>query len=111
MWAALSKKVLPFRRICPSSGSRTGDAAQGDGLSAAGGSQQGQRGSVCVELDRQMEGPQPLSDVYMQAHQRFPPLCSRFSSSSTVSRNTAEMAMFTSTHRSAPASSLVRQSW
>ena len=57
----------------------------------------------------QGEAIQLLFNVHFQAHARPPAFCC-FSSRFTASSTTAEMTMSTSTHRRAPASSLVRQS-
>ena len=72
--------------------------------------QQGKGFVFGVKPHVQLKIAQFLADVYKKCHQRPPPF-SRFSSRFTASRNTAERAMFTSTHFSAPASSLMRQSW
>ena len=89
-------------------------ALEGHGLAAPGGSQQGQRLVPGLKPDLQAEVSQLLLNVHGERHYRPPPfparLC-RASSRFTASRNTAEMAMFTSTQRRASASLLVRQSW
>ena len=100
---------LPLVRL-----QNTGNAAQRHGFAAAGGPQQRQRDALfCIKLNFQLEGAQLLADVYGKRHHRTPfRVCRcRVSSRFTASKNTAEMATFTSTHRAAPASSLVRQSW
>ena len=90
-----------------------GDALEGHRLAAPRGPQQGQRLIPGVELDRQMKISQGLSDVHGKRHYRLPPFPARFwraSSRFTANRNTAEMAMFTSTQRRASVSLSVRQS-
>ena len=91
----------------------TGDAAERDAFSAAGSTQQSQCLLSGGQLRLQLEGAQLLSNTDEQAHLGPPfrrPWRSRVSSRLTAIRNTAEMAMFTSTHFKAPASSLIRQS-
>ena len=86
---------------------------EGHGLAAPRGSQQGQRLVPGLEPDLQPEIPQLLLNVHGERHYRPPPFPARLclaSSRFTASRNTAEMAMFTSTQRRASASLSVRQS-
>ena len=90
------------------------DAPQCHGFAAAGGSQQGQTFVFRFKPDFQLKVSHFLTNIHGKGHQRPPPfpVCRwRVSSRFTASRNTAEMAMFTSTHFNAPRSSLVRQSW
>ena len=79
------------------------------GFPAAGGPQQGQGPGLCLKLYTQVKIPKPLFHIYQKGH-HAPPF-RRVSSRFSASRNAAEMARFTSTHRNAPAVSPVRQSW
>ena len=84
-----------------------GDALERHGFSTAGGPEQGQRSIASLKLYIQGKAPQALVNGNGETH-----VCTslRRSSRFTASRNMADRAMFTSTHRRAPASSLVRQS-
>ena len=94
-------------------GQDPGNALEGHGFPAAGSAQQGQDLVFRVKPGFQMKRAQCFSDIHMehQARTSFPFRFCRLSNRLTVSKKTAEMAMFTSTQRRAPASSLVRQSW
>ena len=86
------------------------DAAQGHALAAAGCTQNGRGGVPGGEVRTEGKAVQLFLDVHFQTHGRPPAFCF-FSSRLTASSTTAEMTMSTSTHRMAPSSSLVRQSW
>ena len=87
------------------------DAAQGHALAAAGCAEDGGSGVARCEIGVEGKAFKPLGNGHFQTHACLPPcLCLR-SSRLTASSTTAEMTMSTSTHRIAPASSLVRQSW
>ena len=93
------------------------DALEGEGLAAARGAQEGDDlvGALELEGHVQREAPQALPDVHEEGHYDHLPTTansrSRRSMRLTARSTTAEMARFTSTQASAPASSPVRQSW
>ena len=84
-----------------------GDALERYGFPAAGSTKQGQRRIARLKLYIQSKVSQALANGNGETH-----VCTslRRSSRFTASKNIADRAMFTSTHRRAPASSLVRQS-
>ena len=79
-------------------------------FTAAGSAQQGGGGVAGGKSGAQGEAVQLFFNVDFKAH-FLPPAFCFFSSRFTASSTTAEMAISTSTHRMAPSSSLVRQSW
>ena len=86
------------------------DAPQCHAFAAAGSSQQSGGGVAGGKGGAEGEAVQLFFNVDFKAHFRAPAFCF-FSSRFTASSTTAEMAISTSTHRMAPSSSLVRQSW
>ena len=86
------------------------NAPQGHAFAAAGSAQQGGGGVAGGKGGAQGEAVQLFFNVDFKAHFRAPAFCF-FSSRFTASSTTAEMPISTSTHRMAPSSSLVRQSW
>ena len=86
------------------------NAPQRHAFAAAGSSQQSGGGVAGGKGGAEGEAVQLFFNVDFKAHFRPPAFCF-FSSRFTASSTTAEMAISTSTHRMAPSSSLVRQSW
>ena len=86
------------------------DAPQCHAFTAAGSAQQGGGGVAGGKGSTEGEAVQLFFNVDFKAHFRPPAFCF-FSSRFTASSTTAEMTISTSTHRMAPSSSLVRQSW
>ena len=86
------------------------DAAQGHAFAAAGCPQQSGGRAACGKPGLKGEAVQLFLNAYFQTHFRPPAFCF-FSRRFTASSTTAEITISTSTHRMAPASSLVRQSW
>ena len=86
------------------------DAPQCHAFTAAGSAQQSGGGVAGGKGSTEGEAVQLFFNVDFKAHFRAPAFCF-FSSRFTASSTTTEMAISTSTHRMAPSSSLVRQSW
>ena len=86
------------------------NASQCHAFAAAGSAQQSGGGVAGGKGSTEGEAVQLFFNVDFKAHFRAPAFCF-FSSRFTASSTTAEMAISTSTHRMAPSSSLVRQSW
>ena len=86
------------------------NAPQCHAFAAAGSTQQSGGGVADGKGGAEGEAVQLFFNVDFKAHFRAPAFCF-FSSRFTASSTTAEMAISTSTHRMAPSSSLVRQSW
>ena len=86
------------------------NAPQCHAFAAAGSSQQSGGGVAGGKGGAEGEAVQLFFNVDFKAHFRAPAFCF-FSSRFTASSTTVEMAISISTHRMAPSSSLVRQSW
>ena len=86
------------------------NASQCHAFAAAGSTQQSGGGVAGGKGGAEGEAVQLFFNADFKAHFRPPAFCF-FSSRFTASSTTAEMAISTSTHRMAPSSSLVRQSW
>ena len=86
------------------------NAPQCHAFAATGSAQQGGGGVAGGKGGAESEAVQLFFNVDFKAHFRAPAFCF-FSSRFTASSTTAEIAISTSTHRMAPSSSLVRQSW